>query len=235
MGSKKEMEFLDRMLRKTDVERKEVNNQLSVFFEDGERVGFIFSPGKDPFYRIFSTLRKDVAPQTLTYEQMLEMCWQIRDNVKQGKPDNIELNFIRKIQRSNGNNYVLDNTALKVITMDTDTPAYLFIRKGDVLNSMVFIGGNEAQAFLVTKGEDGVDSVLRLSEFHMLSISDNSTPEKEIGLLTSFSWINARVSSSIIISPNLAPVKNLLLAEGLRGKSNESQKSKAVKEERGGE
>lgn len=184
--------FLDKLMKSQEKEEIQVRKQVGMFYEDGERAEITTSSEQDPFIAIFSRLRKDITPQAFTEEQMLEKCLQIRDNVKQSKPDNIELNFIQMVQRFKGNNFDLCNTVIKVVAMDADMPVYLHVRKGDILSSLVFIGGDDAQAFLVTKDADGKNSVIRLSEFHLLSISENSSPEKEIGLMTSYSWIGAK-------------------------------------------
>lgn len=207
---------------------REVENQVSIFYEDGERAEITSTPDIDPFITIFSGLRKDTTPQTFTEDQMREKCFQIRENVKLGKPDNIEINFTKMLQRSNGSDHDLHNTVIKALAMDADTPVYLHLIKGDILTSLIFIGGDDAQAFLVTQGEDNRDTIVRLSEFHLLSISENSTPEKEIGLLTSYSWMGAQVHTSVVIGMSLNPIKNLLLSEGLRTGSSEKQKPEDI-------
>ncbi len=226
-----EIKFIDRLMKKYDQEGKDIKYQVSEFYEAGEHAEITSTPDKDPFAGILLTIRKTPVPQLLTEIEMREKCLKIRENVKQCKPDNIELNFIQGVQKFKGNNHKLDNTVIKAIAKDADTPVYLHIRKSDVLNSLVFIGGDDALAFLVTKGLNGEDCVVSLSEFHLLSISENSTPEKEIGLMTSYSWMGAKVHSSVIMGMNLEPIKNLLLSEGLRTMSNEGQKLSATSKE----
>ena len=218
-----ERKFIDRLIKADYKEQEDVKNQVSMFYEAVERAEISTKLAKDPFAGILLTIRKKPLPQPLTKQQMLEKCSHIRDNVKQGKPDNIELNFIQGIQKFRSNKHELDNTVIKAIAKDANTPVYLHIKKGDSLNSLVFIGGDDALAFLVTKGLDGEDCVVRLSEFHLLSISKNSTSEKEIGLMTSYSWMGAKVHSSVIIGMNLDPIKNLLLSEGLRTMTSEEK------------
>lgn len=230
MGKNSDNEIIDRFTKSLDKQANEVKNGLSNFYEDGVLVGLSSSPDKDPFVQIFSTLRKNSIPQPLKEEEMLEKCTQIRNNVKQGKPDSIEINFSHMVHRFFGNIHELNSTVIKAIAMDAAAPIYLYIKKGDSLNSLVFLGGDEALGFLVTKDDDGADRIIRLSEFHLLSISENSTPEKEIGLMTSYSWITAKVHSSIIIGMNLDPIKNLLLSEGLRTITAEGPKHDEIVE-----
>lgn len=222
-ADKAERKFIDRLIKADDNELKDVKNQVSMFYEAVERAEISAKSDKDPFAGILLTIRKNPVPQLLTENEMLEKCFKIRENVKQCKPDNVELNFIQGIQRFSGNKHELDNTVIKIIAKDANTPVYIHIKKGDELNSLVFIGGDDALAFLVTKGLDGEDCVVRLSEFHLLSISKNSTPEKEIGLMTSYEWMGAKVHSSVIIGMNLDPIKNLLLSEGLRTMTSEEK------------
>ena len=83
--------FLDKLMKNQEKEEIQVRQQLGMFYEDDERAELTTSSKQDPFIAIFSRLRKDITPQAFTEEQMLEKCLQIRDNVKQSKPDNIEL------------------------------------------------------------------------------------------------------------------------------------------------
>lgn len=225
MGKTNEKKFLDRLIKKADEEMREVENQVSMFYEDGERAEITTSSGKDPFTTIFSSLRKDTIRKTFTENQIREKCLQIRENVKLGKSDNMELNFIQMVQRFKGNNFDLGSTVIKVTAMDGNVPVYLHFKKGDILSSLVFIGGDDAQAFLLTKDADDKNSAIRLSEFHLLSISENSSPEKEIGLMTSYSWIGAKVYSNVILGMSLNPVKNLFLSEAVNSINVKNQTS----------
>jgi hypothetical protein len=224
-GKEMDKMFLDKLMKSQEKEEIQVRNQVGIFYEDGYLAEITTSSGKDPFTTIFSSLRKDTTRQTFTESQIREKCLQIRENVKLGKSDSIELNFIQMIQRFKGNNFDLGNTVIKVTAMDADMPVYLHLRKGDVLSSLVFIGGNDAQAFLLAEDADGKNSAIRLSEFHLLSISENSSPEKEIGLMTSYAWIGAKVYSDVIIGTSLNPVKNLLLSEALKDINTKNQTS----------
>lgn len=228
MANKNENKFLDRLIKKADEEMREVENQVSMFYEDGERAEITSTPDKDPFAGILLAMRKNPVQQPLTNNEMLEKCFEIRTNVKQCKPDNLELNFIEGVQRFKGNSHELGNTVIKVIAKDADTPAYLHIQKGDMLSSLVFIGGDDALAFLVTRDADGKDFAIRLAEFHLLSISEKSKPEEEIGLLTSYSWMGAQVHTSVVIGMSLNPIKNLLLSEGLRNINTGTQRTNEI-------
>lgn len=211
-------------------EEEMVNKEVSEFYPDGLCVlaNMNSAPGKDPFAQFISTEKKEQSTQIFTEEEMQEKCLQIRDNVKNGKCDNIEMNFIDGVLRFNGKKYEFGSTLIKIRAMNVSEPVFLHIKSGDAVSSLVFIGGTDMQAFLVTKNNENKTSFVRLEELHLLSICENSTPEREIGLMVSYSWITAKVHSSIIMGYNLDPVKNLLLAESLRPKNTEEEK--AVKE-----
>jgi len=230
MASKSEKKFLDRLAKEYEKKERRVSNQLSMFYDDRILESITTSPDSDPFKKVLLTVRKESTPNYWTEEEMLKKCREIRENVKQHKSDNIEINLVNGIQRFNGYVRSLDTTLIKVIAMDAEEPVYLYIKKGDVANSLIFIGGDDCQAFLVTKNEDGVDCVIRLSEFHLLSISENSTTKEEVGLLTSYSWMGASIFSEIIFGYNLDPVKSLLLSDWFRNKRSESQESKKIME-----
>ena len=230
MNKKHEKDFLDRLINMHDEEEKAVNNQVAKFYENEERVDFFSeSSQKDPFAGIFSTLKKEPSLSAMTQEQMFKECERIRENIKRGDPDNTELNFVKDVQRFNGTEYPLDYTVIKVTAMNAEQPMYLYIKKEDTLNSLIFIGGSNVQAFLLAKDDTGADCAMRLYEFHSLSISENSDEKKEIGLMTSYSWMNAKVYAGVIMGVNLNPVKNLFLfSDVLKNKYDKDQKSATI-------
>lgn len=201
-----------------------VNQVTSKFYPDGILADIKFAPDEDPFAQILSTVKKEQSTQGFTEEEMQEKCFQIRNNVKDCKPDNIEINFIEGALRVRGNKYELGSTVVKAVAMDDSKTVYLHIKKGDAVSSLVFLGGDDAQAFLVTK-DDNKTLFTRLTEFHLLSISESSTPKREIGLMVSYSWITAQVYSGIIMGNSLDPIKNLLLSESFISEGAEDQKS----------
>lgn len=211
-------------------EQEMVNQVTSKFYPDGIRADIKSVSDEEPFAQFFSTVEKEQSTQVFTEEQMQEKCFQIRNNVKDCKPDNIEINFVEGVLRVRGNKYELGSTVVKAVTMDDSKTVYLHIKKGDAVSSLVFIGGDEAQAFLVTK-DDNKTLFTRLEEFHLLSISGSSTPEREIGLMVSYLWLTAKVYSGIIMGDSLNPIKNLLLSESFISEDDENQKSMIKKED----
>lgn len=205
-------------------EQEMVNQVTSKFYPDGMLADIKSASDEDPFAQILSTVKKEQSTQGFTEEEMQEKCFQIRNNVKDCKPDNIEINFVEGALRVRGNKYDLGSTAVKAVAMDDSKTVYLHIKKGDAVSSLVFLGGDDAQAFLVTK-DNNKTLFTRLTEFHLLSISESSTPEREIGLMVSYSWITAKVYSGIIMGNSLDPIKNLLLSESFISEGTEDQKS----------
>lgn len=212
---------LDQELEK---EYFEVKKEVSAFYPNNELAISDKNDGKN----FLEVIQKKADTQMLTEEQKEQIenkCFQIRSNVKDNKPGNIEINLIQGNQKSNGCTYDLGNTVIKAVTMDFDTPVYSYFKKGESLNSLIFLGGDDVQAFLVTKNEDGKVSYVRLSEFHLLSISENSKPDKEIGLMTSYVWLMGKIDTSVILGNNLCPIKNLFFAEWFRNKNEVEKKT----------
>lgn len=232
MGKKKEKKSY--ALKMFEEQERIVKTEVSEFYPDGIRADIASSSDEDPFTQILSTGKKEQSAQAFTEEEMQEKCFQIRNNVKDCKPDNIEINFIEGVLRFKGNKYELGSTVVKAVAMDASKPVYLHIKKEDAVSSLVFIGGNDAQAFLVTK-DDNKTLFTRLTEFHLLSISENSTPEREIGLMVSYSWIPTQVYFSIIMGYSLDPIKNLLLSDNFVSESTENQRPMIEKESDGNE
>lgn len=204
-------------------EERAVRGGLSKMYEDYGTAEIKSVDDTAPPFNV-TELRKNTDIQSADNETMLKECSDIRKNVEKGKTNNIVIDFIHGNQDFEGKEYELDDTIIKVEVMGSKEPIYYHINKGDVLQSMIFIGGNDANAFLVKKDEDGVFSVLRLSEIHMFSLSEDLSPKKETALMTSYSWMEAKVHSSIIIGPNLNPIRTLLLSDWIKNKKDSVQK-----------
>ena len=219
------------MLRLMEKEERMVKSEVSEFYPDGVRANMNHPSDQDPFAQIISAVenRENQPTPVLTEEQMQENCFQIRNNVKDCKANNMEINFVEGVLRYKGNKYELGSTVIKAVTQGASKAVYLHLKKGDAVNSLVFIGGDNWQAFLVTK-DDNKTEFIKLEEFHLLSISENSTPEREIGLMVSYLWLTKEDYFSIIMGYNLDPIKNLLLVDELRMENDKDQKP-MIKEE----
>lgn len=212
--SKKSKKFTmpnDALLAAVDHEQELIRQELNSFYPDGLLADFSFSSESSPFAELLASDR-----ETFSQERMIEECDRIRDNVRAKKPDNIEVRFTEGAQYFNGKKHPLGTTIVKFRAMGSSQPAYLYVRDGDTVDAMVFIGGENILAFLAAKDKDGKEQVIRLSEFHLLSYHENTDTNKEVGLMTSFVWPGIKIYSSILYAMNLFPVKNLLLSEWLR-------------------
>lgn len=216
MSKKSETKQIDRMAQMALQNEKEANAATSTFYLNGVIAPFSFSPEQNPFAPLLTQVKTPPVPQTPTQEQLTELCQLIRTDVKQGKPGSIEIQLNKGRQLSDKNIFPLGNTVVKLRTMDADEPIYLFIKADDTLDAAVFLGGDNATGIIVIKDEKGEEHFLRLSEFHLLSLRENPDPRKEIGLMTSYLYLTAKVYTSIIFATNLFPVKNLLLSECLQ-------------------
>ena len=205
-------------------QERDAKSALSIIYEDGFIADFTTADNQNPFASFVSAAApKELPNQPITDEQRKEKCLQIRENVKQCKPNNIEVNFVKGIHRFEGKNHELDNTVVKAVAWDVSTPVYLYLKKGDVLNSYVFIG-DDARAFLVIIDEKGNENFIKLLEFHLFTICEGSSPGKEVGLLTSFVYLTGKIYSSYIIGMSLDPIKSLLLSEEFRKTISDMQK-----------
>ena len=217
--SKKNKSGLDNFLiQEMNQNYEKAAAQVNMFYPDGSLANITPSSEKAPLAPLLAQAKQPPAPQTPTQEQLLEKCQHIRDNIKQGKTGNIEIQFCRGRQLSDKQIFPLGNTVVKILPMDTSAQDYtfIFIKSGDTLDASVFLGGDNASGIMVIKDENGEECFLRISEFHLLSLRENPNPRKEVGLMTSFLWLTAKVYTSIIFATNLFPVKNLLLSEWLQ-------------------
>ena len=102
------------------------------------------------------------------------------------------------------------------------SPDFLFIKNGSSLAVRIFIGDannsnefdNNIDAFMAIKEEDG-DYFIPLAEVYLLSIRETGYCQKETAMMTSYSWWNAQIYSSIILASGLEPIKSLLFSDYL--------------------
>lgn len=226
--SKKSEKSSERLLKMLDEEEQGVKNEVSQFYIDGVIADM---SGPNTIGNVIATVRKALPSQSFHEDEMQEKCLRIREAVKQCKDNSIEINLKQGVHRYKGDKLELGKTVIKAVVFGTEEPIFYYFKQGDSFGAIVFLGGDDGQAFLATKQDDGKDSFTRLSEFHLLSINDNSDPEKEVGLVTSYIWRTAKVYSSVIMGfLNLDPIKNILLAEEIERASYEAEKIKSREE-----
>ena len=201
-----------------DRERALIQQGINNFYPNGILADFSFSSENSPLAGLRASEQ-----EIFSQERMATECVCIRANVQAKKPDNIEVRFNEGSHYFNGVKHPLGTTIAKFRPMGSGKPIYLYVKDGDTVDAMVFIGGENILAFLATKDENGKEKFIRLSEFHLLSYHENTDPKKEVGLLTSFVWPGVNIYSSVLFAWNLLPVKNLLLSEWLQ---NEWQRMK---------
>lgn len=225
--------LLQKMMKGDDEQAKKVNQEVSVFYPNGELVKEIAEPedgsnSVDPFAEVASKSRENPNPKALTEDELQERCNKIRDYVKQGKPDNMVISLVLGELRTQGKSYELKHSVIKAIAFDTDETVYLRFKPGDVVSGLIYIGGDDMDAILVSADEEGKLTFLRFSEFHMLCVFPNPEIKKEFGLIISFLWLTAKVYFDFIRGANLDPIKNLILSDALRDQIAEQQKPKEI-------
>lgn len=195
-----------------DREQTQIQQEIDSFYPNGTLPDITFSSEHNPFEKLLESEHKE-----FSQEQAAEECERIRGNVQAKKPNNIEIRFNEGAHYFNGVKHPLGTTIAKFRAMDGKT-IYLYVKDGDTVDAIAFIGGDNILAFLATKDKDGREQLIRLSEFHLLSYHETNDPKKEVGLLTSFVWPGVKIYSSVLYTWNLFPVKNLLLSEWLQDK-----------------
>lgn len=193
-----------------DRERALIQQEIELFYPGGVLADITFSSENNPFEKVLASERKE-----FSQEQMEEECERIRGYAQAKRPNNIEVRFNEGAHYFNGVKHPLGTTIAKFRAMDGKT-TYLYVKDGDTVDAIAFIGGDDILAFLATKDKDGKEQIIRLSELHLLSYHEADDPKKEVGLLTSFVWPGIKIYSSVLYTWNLLPVKNLLLSEWLR-------------------
>lgn len=236
MGKNSEIKMKDHIFQMLEQEEEKIKTEASEYYPDGVIADFTPSSKEEPLAPLLTLAKQAPAPQTPTQDQLMEACQGIRISVMAGKKANAEIQLNKGRQLSDKQVFPLGNTVVKVLPTDSDQPFYLFIRAGDTLDASIFLGGDNAMGILLIKDENGTDYFLRLAEFHLLSLREDPDPRKEIGLMTSYLWLTAKVYSSIIFAANLNPIKNLLLSEWLKAEWQRAKDatSKPTNEAEGG-
>lgn len=201
----------DKTLSAMDREQAMIQQEINSFYPNGFLAEFSFSSEGNPFSELQASEQK-----VFSQEQMATECAIIRARVQAKKPNNIEVRFNEGSHYFNGVKHPLGTTIAKFRAMDSGEFTYLYVKDGDTVDAMTFIGGDNILAFLATKDKNGNEKFIRLSEFHLLSYHESTDPKKEVGLLTSFVWPGVKIYSSVLFTWNLFPVKNLLLSEWLQ-------------------
>lgn len=221
----------DFLFKEMEKEKQEVQAVCSVFYPDGVLADFLFSSDKDIAKSLIAqsqAITTATSPD-LTQEQLEEQCHLIQGNVKQGKADNIEVRLDQMAQLFEKKKHSLWKTALRINVWDDDVGSRcIFIKDDSTLDFRVFIGGENAVAIAATRNEEGEVRYTRLSEFHLLSFRENSDSQKEVGLVTSYIWLSAKIFTSVIFAYNLDPIKNLILSDWLQ---SEWQRAKEAGEQ----
>ena len=215
MGIENKLSLEDRIFQNMMQECETARESVGIYYPDGCIAPFSFPTEQTFRSHLLKQAKALPKPQDLTQEQMAETCQLVRANVKQGKANNAEVQLNKGRQLSGKCKFPLGDTVLKLRVMDTDEPEYFFMKAGNMLDSSIFLGGDNAGILLI-QDENGDDCFLRLSEFHMLSLREAPDPRKDVGLITSYLWLTAEVSTSVILAASLDPIKSLLLSDWLQ-------------------
>lgn len=216
------------LTKEAEKEKQEVRVACDMFYPNEVLAEFGYSSDSSIAEELYamSQVSESTTLQFLTQNQLEEECILIKDNVKQGRAENIEIRFDQMTQLFERKKYPLEKTVLRICTWDDGAESrYIFIKDGNTLALRVFIGGENAMAIMAIRNGEGKVGYIRLSQFHLLSIRENLDPQKEIGLVTSYIWLTAKVFSSVVLACNLAPIKCLLLSDWLQ---TEWQKAKEI-------
>lgn len=161
-------------------------------------------------------------------KRVKELCIHIIQSLKAGNEKNMEINLIQKMQKYQRNQDPLGTTVIKIVSYEKNIPAYIYVDKEIGSKSIIYLSEDEGKAYLVYEDKDDALKFVKLAEVHLLSMSPFSQPYKEIGMLTSFTWIPGKIFSSKIMGSNLIPIQNLLLVDALPKRNTECVEKREV-------
>lgn len=229
MEIKHDTKLAEQVWKMVDKQEKKVESVRNEFYPNGILAECSFSSEANPLALLLAqAMTPPNNPQASKQEQLAEQCFQIKDYVKQGMSGNMVIHFDKGTHMSKGDNSPLGNTIIKVVPMEFDEATYLYIKDGSTVPAKVFIGGDNTWAILALKDDKNTPLFLRLNEFHLLSVQEKTDPHKEVGLMTSYSWLTGKVFSSYISALSLDPIRSLLVSGWLE---EEWQRAKDAQEQ----
>ena len=210
-----------RILDLFDTEAKNVKSNISEFYPNGTLANFATVDDMNPLINAIEKYKLSEDSKRFTDDQLFNKCDSIRKKIKSDiSIDCTEINFQKGIQRTHSTDYPLGYMIVKLLLRGTQEPIYLYLDKDDKLDSIVFLGGDDADCILVMKDNSGEYLYACIAELNCISISENSNENFEVGLVTSYSWFFGRVFYGVISGPNLDPIKNLLLCDAMKKMKN---------------
>lgn len=207
-------------------EYEAIKSKVSEFYDAYDVGELTFSSSASSFADLLKLEESALNQESFTEEEiekreqqkqeMEDACLEILNNVNLAKPENLIISLDKRVQISHNPPLDLGDVVLKIVPLSAHKPIYIYSPAEDRMFARVYIGGNNVSAFFIVRDLHGEEHIIPLSEFHMLSLQKNPQRKKEVALMTSFLWMRARVYTSTILSYNLDPVKNLLMADFLR-------------------
>lgn len=191
------------------------------FYPDGQLPREItYSSTAEPVQMLLNKARQQSPaskPVLLPSQSTLqEQCFTIQDNVRQGNPGCAELMLDQGSLFINRKSYSLGKTLIKMRSIDGDvSPSYIYLKKDSTLDIRILLSEDLDYAIMAVIDEDKNDFYIRLAECHVLSMQEDSDPNKEIGLIVSYIAPFRKVCFSIIMAQDLSPIKELLLSDML--------------------
>ena len=154
-------------------------------------------------------------------KEVSKNCSEIITNVFRNEENNLEINLMMKNHMIAGKEQELGATIIKVVEAKDNTAAYIYCDVDTKKDILLFASGEKRIAYLAVRKKEDIMDIVELSEIYLLSLSSSSKPGKEIGLVSTFTKMNGRVFSSVIIGENLLPIKNLILVDAIRSEQKQ--------------
>ncbi|MBQ9927327.1 MAG: hypothetical protein IJO65_05075 [Lachnospiraceae bacterium] len=207
-------------------EQKEVEKQLEEMREAIAR-GELVVTGKS-FMDAILCSSKNTTYYEIDWREIKSRCEDIRGRINRSEPENVEIRFNTMSQLYLNKEKRLVDTYVKIWTMDGMEPLFLFLTNDALINALVFLGGAKKEAFLVFIDDEKTTHYVQLKEFYLLSIIQQE--DRSWGLITSYSWFSARVSTNTIQGDALNSVVDLFLADWFRKFVTDKIKTEQEKE-----
>lgn len=218
MRTKEKIAQQEKFLRSMEENERKLNDSAQVIIDSKTAERLICSSKEGSSDQLIAFVKGKASLLDVDYRNdFVSECKQIHCNVRVGDVSSIEIHMDKLTHHYMGSHLPLGQTCIRLCVAEEETePLFIFLLEEKPLPVRVFLGGKNSCAFLAVSDEDGAEYVVPLMQFHMLSVSENSQPGREVGLVTSFiKGTLGGVYSTPILANDLTAIKSLILADWL--------------------
>lgn len=216
MRTKEKIAQQEKFLRSMEENERKLNDSAQVIIDSKMAAHIICSSKEGSSDQLVTYVKSKAALLDEDYQRdIVDECKQIHSNTRVGDVGSVEVHLDSLTHHYGGAHLPLGKTCIRLCVAEEEAePIFIFLLEEKPLPVRIFLGGKNSCAFLAISDEDSAEYVVPLVQFHMLSVSENSQPGREVGLITSFiKGAPDGVYSTPILANDLTAIKSIILAD----------------------